>query len=252
MNDTHINKCSGSIENCDECDNKEFCSKCKNDFYMINDLKTTCLHVSDISINNYYLNIDKTMYYSCDNSLYQDVQNCKECTSKQICTFCHDMYTFINGDKSTCIKKETLTNKYIQDNLDNSNYIKCENKFSNCDSCNTERCLTCKDEYIFINDDFLKCILKSSINLEFYFTHDNITYYSCKEEIYQSKKECQILNIETTEIEQTSKLSTTNINSMADSSVNNEDNPIDIPSNNPLIVIFFLQVQIINNLLKIF
>ena len=168
---------------------------------MVNDDKNNCIDVSNIITNDYYLNSEKTMYYSCNNNLYQDIQNCKECSSKNSCTLCQNNFTFINGDKSICILKETLVGKYIQDPLDQSNFIKCENKYKNCEACNNSQCLSCKNGYIFINEEYSECILKSSIDINFYFTNDNITYYSCKEEKYHDREECKDIIIEPFDLE---------------------------------------------------
>ena len=238
INDTHINKCSNVINNCNECDNNATCSKCIDNFYMVNDDKNKCLYVSLIKTNEYYLNEEKTIYYSCNNALYQNIHKCKTCTSKNNCTLCQDDFTFVNGNKTICIDKNTLKDKYIQDPSDKSNFIKCENKYNNCDSCTNKQCSSCKNDYIFINDNYTQCVLKSSLNLEFYFTNDNITYYSCKEEKYKNKEECQTLNPERTVIEIPKELT--------NSTISKDDD------NKPLFEIFILQVQIINKLLKVF
>ena len=62
LNETHINKCSNAIHNCDECENNKNCSKCKNNFYMINDDTNNCIEVSNFGINDYYLNEESAMY----------------------------------------------------------------------------------------------------------------------------------------------------------------------------------------------
>ena len=191
LNETHINKCSNSIENCDECEDDITCSKCEKDFYIINDNNDSCINISTLPIDEYYINEEETRYYSCNNTNYQDVNNCKICSSKTNCTLCQDNFTFIDGNKSYCINKEELIDKYIQDPLDISNYIRCENKYNNCDSCNDTICLICKEDFAFINDNYSICLLKSSLNMSEYFTNDNITYYSCKEEIYKERPECQ-------------------------------------------------------------
>ena len=82
LNETHINKCSNIIENCDECEDNKTCSKCRNNFYMLDDNNENCINISTISIGEYYINEDETKYYSCNNSNYQDVHNCKLCLSK--------------------------------------------------------------------------------------------------------------------------------------------------------------------------
>ena len=193
INETHINQCSNIIKNCDECDNNQTCLKCIHDFYMINNKTNICINISLIPLDEYYLNDNRTIYYSCNNNNYQNIKNCKKCISKDNCTLCQDNFTFIDGNKSICIEKEKLNDKYIQDPLDNSNFIKCGKVYDNCDKCNSIQCLSCEKEYIFINDNFSKCVLKSFIDLEYYFTNDNITYYSCEEEKYKNKEECKII-----------------------------------------------------------
>ena len=199
INVTHINKCSNIIDNCNECENNNTCSKCINDFYMINDNTGNCINISEIPLDEYYLNENETIYYSCNDSIYQDVNNCKLCSSKTNCTFCQDNFTFVEGNKSICIDKEELKDKYIQDPLDNSNFIKCENKYNNCYRCNSTLCLSCKEESVFINDNYSKCELKSLLNMDDYFTHDNITYYFCKDNRYKDREECQKIIREITE-----------------------------------------------------
>ena len=200
---TKIDKCSNVIQKCNECQNGNECKKCDNNYYMINDIKNNCIETSNIAIDEYFLNNEQTIYYSCNNNLYHQINNCKKCSSKSTCTLCQDGYTFINGDKSLCVEKNSLGNNYIQDPSDQSNYIKCENKFDNCNSCDNNKCLSCKEEYIFINEDYSKCILKSSIDLDYYFTNDDITYYSCMNENYKNREECKnkkpLINEETTE-----------------------------------------------------
>ena len=164
INVTHINICSNSIEMCDECENNHYCFKCKKDFYMINDNHETCLNKSLFPKDEYFINNENTIYYSCNNSNYQNVNNCKFCSSKTNCTLCKDNYTFIDGIKSICTRKEELKNKYIQDPFDETNFIKCEQIFKNCYSCNDTQCLSCKEGYIFIDDNYLKCELKQLSN----------------------------------------------------------------------------------------
>ena len=200
INETHIDKCSNNIENCEECENNKTCSKCKADFYIINNNTENCINISNIPFDEYYLNNDNTIYYSCNNSIYHDVNNCKKCSSKINCTLCQNGFTFIESNKSYCIEKYKLNNKYIEDPLDNSNYIKCENIFHNCETCNNSQCLSCKEEFIFINGYYSICELKSSLNMSDYFTNDNIMFYSCKEEKYKEREECQKIISNNTEI----------------------------------------------------
>ena len=192
MNSTHAKKCSEEINNCNECEGSEKCTKCIKDYFMVNNDKKRCWKKNEIeSIDEYYLNEENTTYYSCNNLTYNSINNCKKCLTKDTCYLCQEEYTFINGDKTTCVKKETLEGKYILDPNDNSNYIKCSNFINNCDTCNSQQCTLCINNYIFINNNFTECILKDSIQLEYYYTNDNITYFSCKDIRYKNDDKCQ-------------------------------------------------------------
>ena len=46
---------------------------------------------------------------------------------------------------------------------------------------------------IFINDNFSECILKDSIDIDFYYTNDNINYYPCNDKKYKDKENCKLL-----------------------------------------------------------
>ena len=228
INETHINKCSNSIGNCEECENNNTCTKCQNEFYIINDNPNFCFNISLIPEKEYYSDNNKTSFYLCNNSKFQDVINCKECTSKTNCSLCQDKFTFINGNKSLCVEKEKLENKYIQDPFDISNFIKCEEKFmNNCNTCNDTQCLSCIEEYIFLNGNYSECFLKSSLNLSEYFTKDNFMYYYCNDDLYKERPECKgnSLNISENPLEENT------LNSKEINSVENLMDMTDISSN---------------------
>ena len=52
INVTHINKCSNVINNCIECENEKTCSKCEDDFNIINGDSSNCVHKSSIIVNS--------------------------------------------------------------------------------------------------------------------------------------------------------------------------------------------------------
>ena len=193
INDTHIKKCSEEIENCEQCDSQEKCNKCIENYYLFNDEKKICYEKSQIPIEYCYLNEENTTYYSCNNSIYNLIENCKSCSNKNSCSFCQDEYTFINKNKSFCIEKNEIEGKYIPDMDDTSNYIKCSDFINNCSKCNNSQCSLCETGFIFIDDNFTKCISIDSINLDIYFTNDNITYYSCINEKYKNEEKCKII-----------------------------------------------------------
>ena len=89
------------------------------------------------------------------------------------------------------VKGESPINANEPNNI--SNFIKCSDFIKNCDSCNSQQCTKCINNYIFINDNFKECVLKDSIELEFYYTDDNISYFSCMNNRYQNHEKCKSL-----------------------------------------------------------
>ena len=158
INETHVDLCSNTISNCNKCTNENTCIKCSEGFYMLNDDYKNCISLSEIKTDEYYLSEDGSNYLSCNDSNYNDIQNCKKCSSKTDCSLCQETFTFVNGDKSQCVAIDSLNNKYSEDPEDISNYIKCENIYAKCDTCNKERCLTCQEKYAFLNDDYSICL----------------------------------------------------------------------------------------------
>ena len=63
----------------------------------------------------------------------------------------------------SCVKKSGLNNSYVQDPSDQSNYIKCENKYKNCNTCDNNKCLTCKNDFVFIDGNKLNCVKISDL-----------------------------------------------------------------------------------------
>ena len=158
INETHVDLCSNTISNCNKCTKENTCIKCSEGFYMVNDDYKNCISLSEIKTDEYYLSEDGSNYLSCNDSNYNDIQNCKKCSSKTDCSLCQETFTFVNGDKSQCVAIDSLNNKYSEDPEDISNYIKCENNYAKCDTCNKERCLTCQEKYAFLNDDYSICL----------------------------------------------------------------------------------------------
>ena len=68
------------IKNCNKCENDNISIKCEDNYYLLNDYKSKCYHISEITEGEYYLSEDKTTYYSCKNIKYNSFLNCKNCT----------------------------------------------------------------------------------------------------------------------------------------------------------------------------
>ena len=171
--------------------NKDKCPKCINNFFLFNEDYKTCKNKNEIPFDECYLNEEKSTYYFCNNTDYNSINNCKRCLKKDSCSLCQDEYTFINDNKTTCIKKKEIEGKYILDNNDSSNYIKCSQLFKDCNLCYLNECNACNEGFIFIDENFLECISKETINFDEYFTEDNITYYSCKSDKYKDNEKCK-------------------------------------------------------------
>ena len=136
---------------------------------------------------------------------------------------------------STCQKKtyfpKTRVDGYNEISLNerernhNSNQIKCSDFIKNCASCNSQQCTKCINNYIFINGNFKECILKDSIELGFYYTNDNISYFSCKDKKYQNNEKCKEFSKTTLQknlIRQLNQISTIQLSQIP----TDQDNPI--------------------------
>ena len=150
----------------------------------------------NLFVNEFYLVDNNVSSYSCNDTNFNSIENCKECNKKDSCSLCKDKYTFLDGNKSKCYEIREIGENYIIDPIDRTNYIKCSFIFNRCSSCNNSICLNCDEGYIFINDNFTKCLLKSSIDLSYYYSNDGKTYYSCKNEKYKSNPKCSKFNQE--------------------------------------------------------
>ena len=160
INDTHVKLCENVINYCKECTNEKTCTKCSNGFLlsMTNDGSKYCINESILQSGEVYLSEDDSTYLYCSEPAYHDIPNCHKCSDKTSCSLCKSQFTFIDGDKSKCVEINSLSNNYIKDPKDSSNYIKCENIYGNCNTCNNERCLTCQEKYEFVNNDYSTCV----------------------------------------------------------------------------------------------
>ena len=158
-NETHIDDCNQFISDCQTCEDKNTCIKCSTNT-IISD-KVTCVNDAELNVEHYYLSGEKT-YYDCTNSKYNDIQNCYICSNKESCTQCQNGYTFLDGDKTNCAQIESLENEYILDSADKTNYISCSKIYENCQACDKDKCLTCKEGFVFVNNDFSKCSVEDN------------------------------------------------------------------------------------------
>ena len=167
--------CLEAINNCDECDQKDICNKCINNYYFIKDNRTFCRN--DINITDkYYTNDNGISYYPCDTNF----EYCDECINETKCTKCIIEYGFFINDFSKCIF--VANNKYFS--LDEGiTFNFCNSTLTNCDECiNNETCIKCYENFYFIKNNRKECV--NNKNLSKYYSEDNgKSYYPCNEAI---------------------------------------------------------------------
>ena len=157
LDDKQVKYCEDLISHCEYCSDKDTCTECSTGYYSILSDKLTCVDdISKFDLDKYYLSAENT-YSDCTNSKYNDIPNCKKCSNKESCDRCQDGYTFINFDQTRCVQIESLKNEYILDPSYEVNYIPCQNIYDNCNTCDDTKCLSCKEGFAFINNDFSKC-----------------------------------------------------------------------------------------------
>ena len=211
------------IKGCKQCLNNETCITCDEENYTL--INNICLEISSLG-NKYFKDENSSRYRLCR----EGIENCETCSSETEYIKCDNEYTKIGHINSNCYLISKLLNEYLPDPTDGNNYIKCSYLFSNCCTCNLSQCLTCHEGFIFINENFSNCISKLSIDLDEYFTEDNISYYSCKIDKYKNSSKCPI----------------SKNNKIIPTSIDESYYPLNIYT------IFFLQIQLRENLIYIY
>ena len=186
--------CSGTVICNDMFDCVKKKSEIKEQSYIYDyEIKTS----QNIENSEIALSDDETNYELAQNGICSI--NCKQCYENNICKKCRNNYglTFVenNGENNIiCLPLNELSIGYYKNN--DELYYPC---LENCDICSNDTiCKNCSSDYIFINDNYSECIFKSDIDLNDYFTNDNITYYNCKLEKYSNNEKCQKSILQTT------------------------------------------------------
>ena len=119
-----------------------------------------------------------TNYKLSDNKCIEKVPNCQTYDSDGNCEECKTDYTFVDGNKTICLKKSDLGNQYFPDTTDSKNYIKCSTAISNCDRCtNADACTKCLDNYAIIDESHpTECV---DISSNEYYLDENQKYKKC-------------------------------------------------------------------------
>ena len=101
-------------------------------------------------------------------SLYNDIENCDECSDGHTCDKCQTDYAFKRGDSVECVLKSSLTyNKQFYTNDSGITYYSCSlyNDVAKCIECecsNGNTCEKCLENYNLKNDNKL-CVRQADI-----------------------------------------------------------------------------------------
>ena len=184
---TYYSKCS-IINKCDECSSNNYCTKCLNNYDIVDNDHTKC---EDISGEKYYYDTELETYKLCSNKM----TNCEKCLVNEdfICKNCFNTYSFKHDNNIECEVKTSLQNdpKFFTNDT-GINYYSCA-KFSeveNCDECSSEEiCHKCKSGFDLYNNGTL-CVQKSDIDNNIYIWTPNGLLSPCSSLI----KDCHKCN----------------------------------------------------------
>ena len=158
-NDSGINyySCSlyNDVTNCEECTNKETCTKCQINYNLYNNNKA-CIKQSDIEEQKYYYDDNIQEYIPC----FILLSGCDSCNSKTKCIQCDEGFELEIND--TCISQSLIEeNIYYQDE-DSHKYISCT-IIDNCLTCTSSSfCTSCQEGFKVNNNN--KCQSMSSVD----------------------------------------------------------------------------------------
>ena len=194
------NECLPIVPNCKDYNDEDVCLSCIEDYALIIENNNTRVCIDDTTIDgHYYSETDNgiTYYRRC----HYSIPDCELCNSKTVCSHCYNNYIEIdNGEKCVDINSKL----YYLDTNDGNKNKSCGKYEGNpkCEECEINEgnyiCLKCSEGYAFFFDepDVNKCIDKSTknLNLNKYFTEDNINYYPCNNMNYHLINNCNTCN----------------------------------------------------------
>ena len=201
--DFQCHLCDESIENCLLCPSSNKCYQCKEGFSYINELN--CDFSSSYSNKDEYFTIDNGIhYYGCGQTINEKaIDHCQKCEYNSNlkvnkCIKCITDYIILDDDGSFCYPLSTINTLISQNKIFGSSastkYYTCNKVIPNCDKCdNFDNCLTCKDNYIYLNNDKSKCLDKNNYINGHYYSNDGINFYSCINNCYECENtsECK-------------------------------------------------------------
>ena len=172
--------CYNSCEKCYDIEpnkNSHQCSKCKEDYFLIEDT-TNCITKKENEIfHHYYLDNKTERFKPCYN-------RCEEChdiepnKNYHQCLKCKDNYYLIENATNCMTINEMKNSRYYLDNNEKT-FKQCLNECSTC--INEAYCTNCKEGHHFIYNEKGKCISKPKKEDLLYLDEQTNTYIKCPE-----------------------------------------------------------------------
>ena len=183
-------KCSDKIDNCYSCSSENVCTKCMENYAIIDDVSSKC---EDLSTNKYYKDTEDDKYKLCSIKL-EGCDTCKQNGNIINCLKCQSNYALVHGETNICSLLTSLQNDYSLFTDDNKlNYYLCrDSKYhlvENCLTCQKkETCDSCQNGYVLYNSNKL-CLSEKEIGDKKYYKNqaDN-NYYPCSTAIKGCEK----------------------------------------------------------------
>ena len=185
----HYYTCSKQIDNCLTCQGKNICSKCQENYTLLDRDYSKCLESKNYENNDeYYSNDNGINYYTC----YNLINNCKRCSDEKTCIECFNDFVTINNDLNKCINENDIDNNNCEKEND-LHYICYYNVIENCKTylnIKKENCSECEKGYSIISNDNSKCKLEDNYknNNSYYTNNEGKNYYKCSEKIENCEK----------------------------------------------------------------
>ena len=164
------------IDYCEECSNSNTCNKCENGYVLKRTNIYKCVEEGSLlSDKQFYTNDSGITYYSCN--LYNDIDNCYECSNDNTCDVCLADYTLYNN-KKLCVRQIDIDNNlYVETNP--GIYSTCSSLIQDCKKCsNADTCLVCQEwAGLTINN---ACVNEALVQQNHeYYKDENDKYISC-------------------------------------------------------------------------
>ena len=166
--------CDTDIEGCQKCSSRNYCTLCKNNYYLVGGNRDKCHYITNIE--SFYLEDD--FYFPCNFSL----PLCNKCyNNKNRCSECNPNYYFIEDDRRVCHYGEDLRKYYTTDN--GISYYLCSNAIRNCDECyDRNTCNLCLPSFYLKFEEPNTCYPESYFDNTYY--RLNATHYKlCRDNI---------------------------------------------------------------------